>query len=116
MAKRHFRDRRALREQRGQEVLMFGRIDPVVAAGEHGDRAAFNAGAVRGLVDAAGEPEITTKPASPRSRASAPANFSPAPEALREPTIAIIGRVSASHVPRTASRGGASSRVASRGG
>ena len=35
---------------------MLRRIDPVVAAGEHGDRAAFNAGAVRGLVDAAGEP------------------------------------------------------------
>ena len=33
------------------------------------------------------------KPASPSSRASWPANFKPAPEALREPTIAIIGRI-----------------------
>ena len=45
---------------------------------------------------------MTTKPASPRSRASAPANFSPAPDALREPTIAIIGRIS--H-PRHAANG-----------
>ena len=37
-------------------------------------------------------PEMTTNPASPRSRASEPANFNPAPDALREPTIAIIGR------------------------
>ena len=50
-----------------------------------------------------------TKPASPRSRASLPANFSPAPEALREPTIAIIGRISASRMPRMPSSGGASS-------
>ena len=52
-----------------------------------------------------------TKPASPRSRASVPANFSPAPEALREPTIAIIGRISTSGAPRTPSKGGASSSV-----
>ena len=61
-------------------------------------------------------PEAMTKPASPRSCASLPANFSPAPEALREPTIAIIGRISASIAPRTPSSGGASSSVASRGG
>ena len=35
----------------------------------------------------------------------------PAAEALREPTIAIIGRVKASMLPRTASSGGASSMV-----
>ena len=61
-------------------------------------------------------PETMTKPASPRSRASVPANFSPAPEALREPTTAIIGRISVSCAPRTPSSGGASSSVASRGG
>ena len=47
MAERHFRDRRALREQRGQEILMLGRIDPVVAAGQHGDRAASTLRAAR---------------------------------------------------------------------
>ena len=36
--------------------------------------------------------------------------------ALREPTIAIIGRSSASSLPRTASSGGGSSIMASRGG
>jgi hypothetical protein len=61
-------------------------------------------------------PETITKPASPRSRASWPENFSPAPEALREPTIAIIGRIKLSVAPRTPSKGGASSSVASRGG
>ena len=61
-------------------------------------------------------PEMITKPASPRSRANWPANFRPAPEALREPTIAIIGRIKLSIVPRTPSKGGASSSVASRGG
>ena len=43
-------------QQRGQQILMLGRIDPVVAAGQHRDRAARDAGAVRGLVDAAREP------------------------------------------------------------
>ena len=57
-----------------------------------------------------------TNPASPRSRASGSVNFSPAPEALREPTMAIIGRVSTSSAPRTPSSGGASSISASRGG
>ena len=57
-----------------------------------------------------------TKPAPERSRASRPVNFSPAPEALREPTMAIIERIDVSCAPRTPSKGGASSSVASRGG
>ena len=61
-------------------------------------------------------PDTMTNPASQRSRARVPANFSPAPEALREPTTASIGRISASCAPRTPSKGGASSSVASRGG
>ena len=55
-----------------------------------------------------------TKPASPRSRASWLANFNPAAEALREPTIATIGRNNVPAAPRTARSGGASSSVASR--
>src|SRR5258707_1589442 len=50
-------------------------------------------------------PEAMTKPASPRSRASVPPNFRPAPEALREPTMAMTGRISTSAGPRTPSRG-----------
>ena len=37
-------------------------------------------------------PEAIAKPASPSSRASRSANFCPAADALREPTIATIGR------------------------
>jgi len=57
-----------------------------------------------------------TKPASARSRASICANFKPAADALREPTIAIIGRIRTSRIPRTPSSGGASSIIANRGG
>jgi len=71
---------------------------------------------MRRLVDARASPEMMTKPASPSSRASALANFSPAPDALREPTMAIIGRIRVSSAPRTPSSGGASSMLASRGG
>ncbi len=52
---RHFGDRGAMVEERGQQVHMFRRIDPVVTAGEHGHRAAFDRRAMRGLVDAARE-------------------------------------------------------------
>jgi len=61
-------------------------------------------------------PETTTNPAAPRSRASCAAIFAPAAEALREPTIATIGRASAESLPRTASSGGASSISARRAG
>ena len=37
----------------GKQIHMFGRIDPVVTAGEHSRRAAFDRRAMRGLVDAA---------------------------------------------------------------
>src|SRR6266702_3351990 len=40
---------------------MFGRIDAIMAAGEHGDCAAFNARAMRSLVDAAREPRDDDK-------------------------------------------------------
>ena len=53
MAERHFGNRAALIEQGGEQILMLRRIDPVVAAGQHRDRAAFDRGAMRGLIDAA---------------------------------------------------------------
>jgi hypothetical protein len=42
--------------------------------------------------------------------------LSPAPEALREPTMAMIGRINVASAQRAAKSGGASSMVASRGG
>ena len=55
---------------------------------------------------------MMTKPASPRSRASWLANFNPAAEALREPTIATIGR---NNVPGSAAHGEERRRVVERG-
>ena len=55
-AERHFGDREAGRQDGLQEVAVLGRIDPILAAGEHGDGAGRQAGAVRGRIDAAGEP------------------------------------------------------------
>ena len=56
MAERHFGNRAALIEQGGEQVAMLRRIDPVVAAGQHGDRAASDRRAMRGLIDAARQP------------------------------------------------------------
>ena len=61
-------------------------------------------------------PEAMPKPASPSSRAIRSANFTPAAEALRAPTIATIDIASADDCPRTASSGGASSIICSRSG
>src|SRR5215470_10227467 len=58
-------------------------------------------------------PDTTTRPAAPRSRASFSAILTPAAEALREPTMAIIGWFNTAGLPRTASSGGASSMFAS---
>jgi hypothetical protein len=87
-----------------------------MAAGEHGDGPALDAGAVRGLVDAAGEAGDDDEAGFAKLAGELTGNFKPAPEALREPTIAIIGRISVALSPRTASSGGASSSVASRAG
>ena len=61
-------------------------------------------------------PDTVTKPASPSSRAIWLANFAPAADALREPTIAVIGCSRTSALPRTASSGGASSIIRRRAG
>jgi hypothetical protein len=61
-------------------------------------------------------PDTVPKPAAPRSCASRSANLTPAVEALREPTMATSGRVSTASLPRTASKGGASSIIYRRGG
>ena len=92
-------------------------IDPVMAAGQHRDRAASDAAAMRRLIDAAREARDDDKAGLAKlARQAGPQISSPAPEALREPTIAIIGRISVSSAPRTPSSGGASSMVMSRGG
>ena len=51
----HFRYRGALRQNLFKQCDMFGRIDPVVAAGEHGHSAGAQARAMCGGVDAASE-------------------------------------------------------------
>jgi hypothetical protein len=50
---RHLGDERAVRPDRIREVVVLRRIDAVVAAGEHGDRARGETAAVGGGVDAA---------------------------------------------------------------
>ena len=53
VAKRHFGNRgTAGLDDRGQEVLMLGRVDFVVTTGQHGNGAASDRGAMRRLVDA----------------------------------------------------------------
>ena len=73
---------------------MARRIDPVLAAGQHRDRAGRGRLALcaRASMPRA-SPETTTSPASPRPRASRSVKASPAAEALREPTIATAGPV-----------------------
>lgn len=88
-----------------------------MAAGQHRDGAGRQTGAMGGGIDAArASPDTVPKPAAPRSRASRSANLTPAAEALREPTMATSSRVSTASLPRTASRGGASSIICRRGG
>ena len=53
MSLRHFGDRGAVVQQRSEQIPMFGRVDPVVTAGQHRDRAALDRGAMGGLIDAA---------------------------------------------------------------
>ena len=52
-AERHFRHRRALSQHRFQQLLVFGRVNALEPAGEHGNRAAGEARAMRSGVDAA---------------------------------------------------------------
>ena len=52
-AERHFGDRGAVGQDGVGEAGMFGRIDAIVAAGQHGDGAAAEARTMRGGVDAA---------------------------------------------------------------
>src|SRR5262249_42204725 len=61
-------------------------------------------------------PETTAKPAAPKSRASRSAKRTPAADALRAPTSATAGSLSATALPRNAKSGGASSIIFRRGG
>ena len=74
---RHGRAARAA--MRFEQADMLGRIDAVVAAGEHRDRAGREARAMRGGIDAARQARDDARSRrSPRSRASRSANFTPA--------------------------------------
>src|SRR5262245_60665193 len=107
MPEGHFRNERALRQNRAGEFGVFGRIEAVMAAGKDGDGAGRQTRA---------SPETTAKPASPSSRASCSAKRTPAADALRAPTTATAGRLSAAALPRTAKSGGASSIICRRRG
>ena len=70
---------------------MLGRIDAIVSTGEHRDVPVARLAPCAAASIPRARPETMAKPASARSRASFCVNFRPAPEALREPTIATIG-------------------------
>ena len=54
MAERHFGNRSpAGFQHRGQQILVLGRIDLVMTAGQHRHGAAIDTGAMRRLIDAA---------------------------------------------------------------
>ena len=69
---------------------MLRRINAVLAAGEHGDVPVARLAACAAASMPRAKPETMAKPASPSSRAIRCVNFNPAPEALREPTMATI--------------------------
>lgn len=83
------------------------RIDPVLSAREDRDGAGGERGPVGAGVDPPASPETTTRPASPKPRASRSVKARPAVEALREPTMATEGLRSVAGSPRTAISGGA---------
>ncbi len=95
---------------------MLGRIDPVLAAGQYRDGPAFETGAMRRCVDAARQPGDNGEAGLAEFVRDPLGEFQPAPEALREPTIATIGSDSTRALPRTAISGGASSIIRKRGG
>ena len=72
---------------------MLGRIDALMAAGEHRDGAGCEAGAVGGGVDAARQAGDDAVAGFAQIARQALANLTPAAEALREPTMATSGRV-----------------------
>ena len=80
---------------RFEQRAVLRRIDAVLSAGQHRDGAGGELARCAAASTPRASPEAITKPASPSSRARRSANFRPAAEALREPTIATIGRDSA---------------------
>ena len=116
-AERHFRDRRAGLEQCIQAGRVLGRIDAIVAAGQHRDGAARRARAMRRRVDAARKPRHDDEIRPRRVRAPSARRIS-----RRRPTRCASRRsrpsaaASAASLPRTASSGGASSIARRRGG
>ena len=118
MPERHFGNRGpAGIEDLCQQVFMLGRIDPVVAAGQHRHGAARKAGAMRRLIDAARQPRHDDEAGVGRDRAPGYLRISARRRrrcASRRPRAS----AASAHPARRARRasGGASSSVASRGG
>ena len=78
-------------EDRVEQVGVLGRIDVVVAAGQHRDGAGREARAMRGGVDAAREAGHDDEAGVAELARERSANLTPAADALREPTTATIG-------------------------
>jgi hypothetical protein len=79
-----------------------------MAAGEHGDGAGRKRAAMARGVNAARQPRNDDETGRPQIAREARRERAPAAEALRDPTIATAGSVSAAALPRTARSGGAS--------
>ena len=77
MAERHFGNRAALIEQGGEQIFMLRRINPVVTAGQYGDRAAFDGRAMRGLIDAARQSGDNNKTSLPEIAGDCAREFQP---------------------------------------
>ena len=118
VAERHFRDRgAALRQDVEQQILVLGRIDAVVAAGQHRDGAAGEAGAMRGLVDAARQTRDDDEAGGAEIARELAGEFQPgAGGVARADDRDHRPHQAASREPRMPSSGGASSIVARRGG
>ena len=95
---------------------MLGRIDAVLAAGEHGDVLVARLAAMCGRINATRQPGDDGEAGFAEFARDHLREFQPGTEALREPTTATRGSASAATLPRRVMSGGASSIICSRSG
>jgi hypothetical protein len=106
MAERHFGNcAAALLDDVEQQIFMFGRIDFVVSARQHSDCAGIERHAMRRLIDAACEARCDGKSRIAEIPRDGLRELQSCADALREPTMPIIGWVWTLRTPRTPSSG-----------
>ena len=115
-SERHLRDCGTFGQNRVEQVDVLLGIDVIVTAGENRDGAGRKARAMRDGIDAARKARSDHETGFGKLVREALGEFQSGSRRIAEPTIAIIGRVSAARLPRTARSGGASSISASRCG